>query len=207
MKIINCEQGSDEWLEIRKGVATASNFSRLLTPKTEKPSSSINKYAKELALELTYEELKVNSFKSAAMEDGNLREGLARQAYQEAKVLKVNEVGFMISDCGNFGYSPDGVVGKDGLIEVKCLEAEAHSEILLSSPLQMPVIYKCQIQGGLWISGRKWCDFVAYGKVKKKERNLIIIRIFRDEDFIKKLEVEVKKCITLRDEIINKINN
>lgn len=207
MKIIkDIVQGTEEWLDLRKGVASASNFKKIITPKTEKPSATMAKYAKELALELTYHELKCEGFKSAAMEDGNEREDLARQAYQEALFLEVEEVGFILSDCGNFGYSPDGLVGDDGLIEIKCLEAEAHSEILLAGSKEMPDDYKCQVQGGLWISGRQWCDFVAYGKIKNEEKNLIIIRVFRDEEFIKKLEVEAKKCIALRDEILKKLS-
>lgn len=201
-----CEQGTDEWLDLRKGVASASNFKKLIAPKTEKPSATAKKYAKELALELAYHELKAESFKSAAMEDGNVREELARQSYQERTLSLVEEVGFITSDCGNFGYSPDGLVGNDGLIEIKCLEAEAHSEILLKGAKEMPDDYKCQVQGGLWLSERKWCDFVAYGKIKNEEKNLIIIRVFRDEEFIKKLEVEARNCIALRDEILKELS-
>ena len=201
-----CEQGTDEWLDLRKGVASASNFKKLIAPKTEKPSATMKKYAKELALELAYHELKAESFKSAAMEDGNVREELARQSYQERTLNLVEEAGFITSDCGNFGYSPDGLVGDDGLIEIKCLEAEAHSAILLKGAKEMPDDYKCQVQGGLWLSERKWCDFVAYGKIKNEEKNLIIIRVFRDEEFIKKLEVEAKNCIALRDEILKELS-
>ena len=201
-----CEQGTDEWLDLRKGVASASNFKKLIAPKTEKPSATAKKYAKELALELAYHELKAESFKSAAMQDGNDREEQARQEYQERTLNLVEEVGFITSDCGNFGYSPDGLVGDDGLIEIKCLEAEAHSEILLKGAKEMPDDYKCQVQGGLWLSERKWCDFVAYGKIKNEEKNLIIIRVFRDEEFIKKLEVEARNCIALRDEILKELS-
>lgn len=201
-----CEQGTDEWLDLRKGVASASNFKKLIAPKTEKPSATAKKYAKELALELAYHELKAESFKSAAMEDGNVREELARQSYQERTLNLVEEVGFITSDCGNFGYSPDGLVGDDGLIEIKCLEAEAHSAILLNGAKEMPDDYKCQVQGGLWLSEREWCDFVAYGKIKNEEKNLIIIRVFRDEEFIKKLEVEARNCVALRDEILKELS-
>ena len=207
MIIHNIEQGTDEWLDLRKGVASASRFKSLFTPKTMKPSSSMTKYAKELALELAYHSISAGgSFKSAAMIEGNEREPLARKAYQKRTLSLVKEVGFITSDCGNFGYSPDGLVGDDGLIEIKCLEAEAHSEILLKGAKEMPDDYKCQVQGGLWLSERKWCDFVAYGKIKNEEKNLIIIRVFRDEEFIKKLEVEARNCIALRDEILKQLS-
>lgn len=206
MIIHNIEQGTEEWLDLRKGVASASNFKKLITPITEKPSATAKKYSKELALELAYHELKAESFKSAAMIEGNEKEPFIRKSYQKKTLSLVEEAGFITSDCGNFGYSPDGLVGDDGLIEIKCLEAEAHSAILLKGAKEMPDDYKCQVQGGLWLSERKWCDFVAYGKIKNEEKNLIIIRVFRDEEFIKKLEVEARNCVALRDEILKELS-
>jgi hypothetical protein len=214
-KIILCEQGSDEWLEHRKGVATASNFSDIITPVTCKESSTLPKYAKKLALDLLYDKITEKSFKSEAMRAGNDYEGLARQLYQEkawniVKTTLPNElgeekpIGMFKSDCGNFGYSPDGLIGEDGLIEVKNLEAEAHSNILLNPIL--PSDHKCQVQGGLWISGRKWCDFVAFNRFCKiPEKQLVIIRVERDEAFIAELARLAQKTITMRDELLTKI--
>jgi len=199
-------QGTEEWLEIKKGKVSASNASSLLAPTTGKQSATLPKYAKQLALELAYEELKVGGgFKSLAMEDGNEREELARQLYQEYAFCEVEEIGIILSECENFAYSPDGLVGDNGLIEVKCLEAEGHSSILLKRPNVMPSAYKCQVQFGLWVSNRKWCDFIALGKTKDSEKSLIVIRQFRDEPFIARLEEEAKKCAGLRDEILEKL--
>jgi len=198
-------QGSDEWLEIKKGVASCSNFGKILTPKTEKQSATLEKYAKQLAIELAYVSTKAG-FKSFAMEAGNELEPEARQAYQEENLVKVEEVGIILSDCGNYGYSPDGLVGDEGLIEIKCLEANAHSDFFLKDYKEMPTDYKCQVQGGLWISERKWCDFVVYNKeIKDPRKQLIIIRVFRDEAFIEKLKEGVEKTIKLRDEFLSKI--
>jgi exodeoxyribonuclease (lambda-induced) len=214
-KIILCEQGSDEWLEHRKGVATASNFGNIITPATSKESATLPKYAKKLALELLYEKTSESSFKSAAMQAGNDFEGLARQMYQEeawniVKTTLLDEtgeekpIGMFKSDCGNFGYSPDGLINDDGLIEIKNLEAEAHSNVLLNPVL--PNDYKCQIQGGLWISGRKWLDFVAFNRFCKiPEKQLIIIRVKRDEVFISELAKLAQKTIAIRDEILKQI--
>jgi exodeoxyribonuclease (lambda-induced) len=198
-------QGSGEWLEIKKGVASCSNFSKILTPKTEKQSATLEKYAKELALELAYISTKAG-FKSYAMETGNELEPQARQAYQEKKLVKVEQVGIILSDCSNYGYSPDGLVGDDGLIEIKCLEASAHSDFFLKDCKEMPDDYKCQVQGGLWISERKWCDFIVYNKeIKDVSKRLIIIRVLRDEAFIEKLKEGVLKTIKLRDDFLSKI--
>ena len=205
MKIIPCTQGSEEWISLRKGVATCSNFSQILTPKTEKPSAGLEKYAKELVLQLSYKNLKAG-FKSAAMEAGNELEPKARQAYQEEKLCLVEEVGFITSDCGNWGYSPDGLVGDRGLIEIKCLEANAHSDLILKGCSEMPNDYKCQVQGGLWISEREWCDFIAYNEeIKNPSKRLIVIRVFRDEEFITKLKAGIDKVIEIRDDYLKRI--
>jgi hypothetical protein len=206
MKILELIQGSDEWLEARKGVATASNFSQIITPSSGKESASIGKFAKKLALEICYEKLTENNFKSAAMQAGNELEPIARSLYQKKTLELVEEAGFMISDCGCFGYSPDGLVGDDGLIEIKSVEAEKHSEIILDG--KAPLDYKCQIQGGLWISERKWCDLVVYNHYcKNEDKKLLIFRVDRDEEFIKNLEICAKKVILLRDEVLRNINN
>ena len=195
-------QGSDEWLELRKGVATCSEFSNIISPALAKESTSLPKYAKKLALELVYDKLKEESFKSASMQAGNELEATARQLYQEETFNLVKEVGFITTDCGNFGYSPDGLVVDKGIIEIKCLEAEAHSEIILNN--KMPNNYKCQVQGGLWISEAKWCDFIAYNHYHPTKK-LLIFRIYRDEEFIGKLKELAQKTIVLRDEILIKI--
>lgn len=199
MIIVNCKQGSDEWLDYRKGLVTCSQLSSIITPLKGDESKSIGKYAKKLALEILYDKITENSFKSAAMQAGNDLEETARKAYQEKTLKLVEEVGIIIE--GQFGFSPDGLVGEDGIIEIKCLEAEAHSNIILKN--EIPIEYKCQIQGGLWISQRKWCDFIVYNKYFKNiDKKLLIFRMERDEDFIGKLLILANKCVTLRDEII-----
>lgn len=211
MQIIrDIEQGSDEWLKLRLGVATASNFKNIITPlgKETKGQSGgkapIEKYAKKLAIELLYDKIKEVEYKSPAMEAGNLYEPEAKEAYQERTFKVVEEITMLKSDCGNFGYSPDGLVDDDGLIEIKNLEADAHSEILIDK--KMPNDYIPQIQAGMWISGRKWCDFVAYNKYCKIEsKKLIIIRVERDEEYIAKLAEQANKVILLRDEYLNKL--
>lgn len=202
MQVLNLIQGSDEWLQARKGIATCSEFSNIISPALAKESASLPKYAKKLALELTYDKLKEESFKSAAMQAGNDLEKIARQLYQEKTLNYVEEVGFIKTDCGNFGFSPDGLVEDEGIIEIKCLEAEAHSEIILND--QMPNDYKCQVQGGLWISERKWCDFIAYNHYHPTKK-LLIFRVKRDEEFIKKIAELAKKTIEIRNEILKKI--
>lgn len=201
MKILNLEQGSEEWLKARLGVATASNFDKIATS-VGKESATLPKYALELATQKLLLEPE-ESYKNDAMRRGNELEPVARQAYQEFSLETVDEVGFMISDCENYGYSPDGLVGEEGLIEIKCPQAVTHAKYLLDDKL--PADYVQQVQGGLMVSGRKWCDFVSFHPNFREDKKLFVKRIFRDEDFIAKLQEGIQKAIALRDEYLIKM--
>lgn len=201
MQIIKgIDQGSEEWLKLRLGVATASNFDKIITP-TGKESTQFEKYALELATQTLVSEPD-STYKNEAMQRGNALEPLARQLYQEITLNFVDEITMFKSDCGNFGYSPDGLIGEDGLLEIKCPLATTHLKYLIDNKL--PSEYIPQVQGGLLVSGRKWCDFVSYHP-NFKERNMLIIRVKRDEEFIAKLKDGIEKTIKLRDQILAKL--
>jgi len=201
MEIIrDIEQGSDEWLKLRLGIATASNFSDIVTS-TGEISKSISKYALQLASQFLIEEQE-ESYKSADMMRGNEIEPEAREAYQEFTFNSVEQVSFI--KCGDYGYSPDGLVGDDGLIEIKCPNQITHTKYLFED--RLPVEYVQQVQGGLFVSSRKWCDFVSYHPNFKEDKKLFIKRVYRDEEFIKKLEIGIKKVIIMRNDFLNKIN-
>jgi putative phage-type endonuclease len=201
MQIIkDIAQGSEEWLKLRLGVATASNFDKIITS-TGKESATLNKYALELATQYLISEPE-SSYKNEAMQRGNDLEPVARQAYSEATFQVVEEITMFKSDCGNFGYSPDGLIGDDGLIEIKCPQATTHTKYLIDNI--MPTDYWQQVQGGLWVSGRKWIDFASFHP-NFKEKKLFIIRVERDETYIAKLAQLAQKTITIRDEILKKI--
>jgi putative phage-type endonuclease len=195
MQILSHTQGSQEWLQARLGVATASNFAKIITS-TGAESKTLETYALELASQKMLVEPE-ECYKNSAMRRGNELEPVAREVYEQETLEPVQEIGLMISDCGNYGYSSDGLVGDDGLIEIKCPQATTHFEYIVNKKL--PTAYKAQVQGGLWVSGRQWCDFVSYHP-NFKENKLFIIRVERDEEFIQKLAVLVEKTIKLRDE-------
>jgi len=201
MQIIrDIEQGSEAWLQLRLGVATASNFDKIITA-GGKESATLPKYALELATQclLTAPE---PSYKNEAMARGNEIEPLARQAYQEETLQVVEEITMFKSDCGNFGFSPDGLLGDDGIIEIKCPMATTHAKYLLDN--KMPTDYWQQVQGGLWVSERKFCNFVSFHP-NFKEKSIFIIRVERDEAFIAELARLAQKTILMRDEILTKI--
>lgn len=199
MNISYCKQGSDEWLKARLGIPTASNFSKIITS-TGKESATLEKYAFDLATDTLLSKVE-ESYKNANMQRGNDLEAEARQAYIEAQdiFITVEECGFITNN--QFLYSPDGLVGEDGLIEIKCPLAKTHFGYILDD--KCPSEYYAQCQGGLFITGRKWIDFVSYHPDFK--RPLFIKRIERDEEFIGKLKELAQKTIVLRDEILSKI--
>jgi len=200
MQIIkDIEQGGDEWLQLRLGVATASKFNKIITAEG-KQSETLEKYALQLAIDtlLTTPE---SSYKNADMIRGTELEPLAREAYQEETFSIVEQITMFLSDCGNFGYSPDGLVGDDGLIEIKCPKAITHFQYIIDN--KGPSDYWQQLQGGLWLSGRKWIDFVSYHP-DFKTKQLFIIRVERDENYIAKLAQLANKVILLKNEFLNK---
>ena len=181
MKIINVRQNSDEWYELRAGIPTASGFSKIVTS-TGALSKSLDEYALQLATDKLVME-REDTYTSGFMEKGKELELEAVSAYQEHTFRPVKIVGFII--CGNYGYSPDGLVSDDGLVEIKCPKQTTHARYLSNGVI--PVKYIQQVQGGLFVSGRKWIDFISYNPTFVEGKKLFIKRVFRDEEFILKL--------------------
>ena len=201
VKIIDCAQGTDEWLNARLGIATASNFSKVVTNEGSK-SKQFNQYAFQLASEIITE-FQEESYSNAAMIRGNELEPEARKEYQESTLSVVKQTGFML--CDHYGYSPDGLIGDDGLIEIKCPSQAIHAKYMFNNKL--PAEYKAQVQGGLLVSARKWCDFVSYHPGFEYKYRLFVIRVYRDDEFIEKLEIALNQLDELKRDIVSGIRN
>jgi hypothetical protein len=154
-------QGSDEWLAARCGMLTASTIKLVTTP-TGKVAS--NDKARAHLYELLAQRI-TGYVEPAYISDDMLRgvedEAFARDLYAE-HYAPVSEIGFMVRDFGGFkiGYSPDGLVGDDGLIEIKSRRAKYQVQTIISD--DMPDDYALQVQTGMLVSGRAWCDFISY---------------------------------------------
>lgn len=177
----NAEQGADEWLNLRCGKLTASNVSSIVTPTlklagNDKTRALINKAAIERISNVVEE-----TFTTEAMLRGHIDEEVARDLYS-AKYTKVSEVGFITNDVfPNFGYSPDGLVGDDGLIEIKSRAPHLQFSTVIAAEKGrgIPKEYMAQIQSGLLISEREWCDFLSFSHGLPMLR----YRIFPDPEY------------------------
>ena len=187
---MSAEQGSAEWFFERVGAATCSRFKDVLAKlKSGKPSEKRETYLMEVVIErLTG---KPNEhFSSAAMEHGQAMEPQSRMAYEAGTGRIVEEVGFIkhptIPMCGG---SPDGLIGDDGIFESKSPWNTAnHIYTLLEG---MPAEHMAQVQGLLWVTGRKWCDFQSYDPRLPAPLDRYVQRIERDDKYIAALEAEV----------------
>ena len=200
MIIIECEQGTEEWYQARLGIPTASNFQKIVDTKGNR-SKQRNKYLYELAGEIVTG-VSNNGYTNPDMERGKEREQESRETYEFINDVKVEQVGFCYYDeKKQFGCSPDGLIGEDGGFETKDASPHIHLDRLengwaLTQHFQ-------QIQGCLYVTGRKWWDLMSYSRGFKP----LIIRIEKDEKFIQTLSIEIEMFINDLNKIIQKYSS
>lgn len=190
-------QGSTEWLEIRAGRFTGSRFADLMAKTKSGPSTSRINIITTIALERltgTPEE----TYQNDAMRRGTELEPFARGAYEAQTGELVTQVAFVVHPSLDYaGVSPDGLVGDDGMLEIKCPEKQARHLAALRNGAHAEE-YRWQIQGQLWVTGRKWCDAVSFDPRFPAGLQLAITRVERDDIAIKSLEQD---CIAAEIEV------
>jgi len=188
------EQRTDDWFAARIGKVTASRVADVVAKTKSGYSASRDNYMAQLVCErLTGKP--AESFSNAAMQWGTETEPLARAAYEAKMDVLVDEVGFIDHpSIVNSGASPDGLVGADGLIEIKCPNTATHIDTLLSQTV--PKKYADQIFWQMACTNRDWCDFVSYDPRLPPDLQLFIKRIPRDDKYIQLLEAEVIEFLT-----------
>jgi len=189
------EQRTSDWFKERWGRATASRFADVMkTGRNGQALASRKNYLAELVIErLTEPPTEDDGFKSVAMEWGIQYEPTAILEYE---LLTGNQVGnafFEKHKSLEAGASPDGYVGDEGLVEIKCPNSSQHLETLRTR--EVPKQYWPQVQGQLWITGRKWCDFISYDPRFPANAQLFITRVYPDKQYIKELEGEIKSFL------------
>ena len=169
-------QGSDEWFAARRGIPSASNFHKIITP-TGKPSKGLATYADELVLERLG--VKGEVYINEAMQRGTELEPEARDHYEWIAGADVTEHGFFISECGRYGCSPDGTCSETLGLEIKCPQAKTMIGYI-RDPEALIRNYYAQVQGCMLVMGYEKWDLFAY----HPDLDHVLVRVERDEEFI-----------------------
>jgi len=183
----NLEQRSDDWHQLRCGLVTASTIGKLVTPKTLKPAS--NDMSRSHTVRLATERITgqvEETFTSNDMWRGIVCEPIARDYYQ-LHYAPVDEFGMFIreQDGWKLGYSPDGLVGDDGLLEIKAPRPHNHVQTILDG--NVPAEYMPQLQTALYVTRRAWIDFVSFAGGLP----LFVLRVLPDERWFEAIEATV----------------
>lgn len=200
------EQKSEEWFKARLGKVTASRVADVLAKTKTGYSASRENYMAQLVVErLT--NTQAETFTNAAMQWGTDQEPFARAAYEVSQNVMVEETGLVDHPTIPMaGASPDGLIGEDGLVEIKCPNTATHIDTLLTQTV--PAKYITQMQFQMACTGRQWCDFVSFDPRMPAKAQLFVKRVMRDEAFIKEIETEIKKFlaeVTAKVEQLNKL--
>lgn len=191
IRLHDAEQGSDEWHDLRCGKLTASHVKDIVTPTlklsaNDKTRALVNKIAVQ-----RISGIPEDTFTSDKMLRGHIDEEIAREIYAK-KYAPVATVGFITNDAfPHFGYSPDGLVGRDGLIEIKSRDPHLHLASITARERGegIPSEYMAQVQSGLMISGRKWCDFISFSHGLP----MMVHRVEPDQEYISAIAKAVKE--------------
>lgn len=197
MRIITADQGSPEWLAARAGKLTASRFADLMAKTKAGPSTSRKNLITQLAVERITGTAS-ESYSNEAMRRGTELEPVAREAYEAHTLSPVTQIGFALHDVMDYvGASVDGMVGGNGLVEIKCPSAQGkHADALRFGAHADE--YRWQIQGQMWIANREWCDVVSFDPRFPDGLQIAVKRIARDDAAIAELTAE---CIAANIEI------
>ncbi len=210
MNFIECAQGTPEWHQARTGLITASCFADAISLMTRSsdlrkvgdPTAAAERYAADLAIERVSRKPHGEPPKAWVLERGHAMETSARMIYEARTGAFVTEAGVCLTDDGLFGYSTDGLVDTDGLIEIKApIDSAKILHIIQTGDVSE---YLHQMQGGMWITGRKWCDFIMYvPDLEAVSKDLYVRRIARDDEFIDSMVAQLTRFQALVDSYEN----
>lgn len=198
------QRDDPEWHTAKLGRVGASRVSDIIAKTKSGPSASRENYAVELALERITGEYDEDHFTSTAIEWGIEKEAEARLMYEMASGNMVDECGYFTHPTiDNSGASPDGLVGSDGLLEIKSPNSKQHLSYMRLDTV--PPKYRAQVQWQLAVTRRKWCDFVSYDPRFPVGLQLHIARVLPDKEYIAMLEEEVTEFLKYVSGIVDKI--
>lgn len=181
------DQYSEKWERLRLGIPTASQFSKIISPSGNE-SKQIHDYAHQLMAERILKR-RIDAGMSQWMERGHKLEDQAVEFYECQRDIETQKVGFITTDDGLVGASPDCLIGNDGMVEIKCPAPQTQVKHLVEGKLDDK--YKPQAQGQLFVSGREWVDIVSY----HPELPPCILRVYRDEVYCRILEKKLSEFV------------
>lgn len=198
------EQNTEEWEALRLGKATASSYAKFMANFGKDFGDPGHRYALQLALERVTGRRAGASFKNDDMERGQEQEPVARLLYEEQNFVDVANGGFF--DWGGWGDSPDGLIGTDGVLEIKCVIASTHEATIRRG--KPDPAYKWQIVGHLDGTGRDWVDFASYCEDYPEWSQLVVWRTYRNEvaEELAQLEQRRAQFLELVETKVNQIN-
>ena len=200
LEILNMDQGSDLWHSARCGIITASEFDSVMAKGLKgAPSKTRKTYMRKKVGEQMTKRIDGGFKGNEHTERGHLMEPDARNLWAFTTGLDFEQVGFIRR--GPVGCSPDALVGDDGLLEIKTKLPHLQLEVLDND--EVPSEHIAQIQGQMWVSGRQWCDFVSYWP----DLPIFINRVYRDDEYIARLSVEVEAFIVEMNDYRASIQN
>lgn len=181
MKIHDVSQRTLDWAKLHVGIPTASGFGNLLTPEFKIREGEMPRSYLHLKIAEAWRGQPVIDLNTFSIEQGDIVEGEARPFYELETNQKVREVGFITTDDGKAGCSPDGLIGDDCGLEIKCPSVQMHVKYLLDGVL--PKDYACQVHGSMYVTGYPRWTFLSY------RRNFppFIITVERDEEIMGKI--------------------
>lgn len=197
------EQNTDAWLQLRVGKATASNFACFMANDGKAFGEPAKRYALQLALERITGNKAEIGFSNDHTERGHEQEPVAKMLYEEENFVDVQNGGFF--DHFHYGDSPDGLVGRDGGIEIKSVIAPTHYATMIRGSFDPA--YRWQLVGHLDCTGREWFDFVSYCSEFPSDKQLIVYRLYRDDckDEIARLQERREQFLWLIEKTIETI--
>lgn len=189
-------QGSEAWAALRRGIPTASEFGRIVTP-GGRLSAQARQYARLLAAEELLDRSLIALDELDLIARGKALEAEAARLYEAEFDIETEPVGLITTDDGRIGASPDRLVGSDGILEIKCPLPQTHIGYIIDG---FPDKYKPQVQGQLLVSEREWCHWLSY----HPELPPVLRKVPRDEDYIALLREALDRFCEMKEEIVKR---
>lgn len=204
MKIIDFPQGSAEWLASRAGMVTASRISDVMATVKTGEAAARKDYRAQIVAEILTGKPCEDGFTNAAMQWGTEQEPFARAAYETMREVMVDQCGLVLHPTIERGAaSPDGLVGTDGLVEIKCPKTATHIEYIIGG--KAPAKYQPQMLWQMACTNRQWCDFVSFDPRLPQDMQLFVVRFERDQKRIEEMEAAVLAFLAEVESTINQL--